>query len=120
MADEALDTMPLTTDQFAVLKMYCKIDSTVEDGMLMQLFHDASEQISSAIEFGTTPEQFLADPQKRDRFFSAAMKQTKEDYETRGLSADIMRYPVITSVDNTINQLRTELPLTEEASNEDE
>ncbi|RUS40199.1 phage gp6-like head-tail connector protein, partial [Lacticaseibacillus paracasei] len=39
MADTTLDKSPLTDEQFQVLKMYLKVDQTIEDPMIMQLVH---------------------------------------------------------------------------------
>lgn len=38
------------------------------------------------------------------------MKQVKEDYDYRGMGAEVMRFPLQTSTTNIINQLRSELP----------
>ena len=103
MADTTLDKSPLTDEQFQVLKMYLKVDQTIEDPMIMQLVHDACGEISSAI-------SFLSNPETRDRFFTALMKQVKEDYDYRGMGAEVMRFPLQTSTTNIINQLRSELP----------
>lgn len=110
MADTTLDKSPLTDEQFQVLKMYLKVDQTIEDPMIMQLVHDACGEISSAISFGSKPEQFLSNPETRDRFFTALMKQVKEDYDYRGMGAEVTRFPLQTSTTNIINQLRSELP----------
>ncbi|WP_432765573.1 head-tail connector protein [Lacticaseibacillus paracasei] len=90
--------------------MYLKVDQTIEDPMIMQLVNDACGEISSAIRFGSTPEQFLSNPETRDRFFTALMKQVKEDYDYRSMGAEVMRFPLQTSTTNIINQLRSELP----------
>ena len=108
MEDTTLGKSPLTDEQFQVLKMYLKVDQTIEDPMIMQLVHDACGEISSAISFGSNPEQFLSNPETRDRFFTALMKQVKEDYDYRGMG--VMRFPLQTSTTNIINQLRSELP----------
>ncbi|MFD1431375.1 MULTISPECIES: head-tail connector protein [Lacticaseibacillus] len=105
---EQLNTDPLTEDQFAVLKMYCKVDNTVEDDLLMQLVHDAGSEIATAIRFGSTPEDFLTPTATRDRFFAAMMRQVKEEYDYRGEGAEVMRYPLLTPVAGIVNQLRTE------------
>ena len=105
---------PLTDAQFAVLKMYCKVDQSVEDDMLDVLASNAETQIASAIRVGLTPESLLSEPLYRDRFFTAVMKQVKEDYDYRGEGAEIMRYQLIEPVANIVNQLRAEVP------NEDE
>ena len=99
----------LTTAQFAVLKMYCKIDQTVEDDMLEALISSASTQIASAVQTGIAPELLLKKPETRDRFFTAVMKQVKEEYDYRGEGADVMRYPLLDTVSAIVNQLRTEV-----------
>lgn len=109
MADEVTYT-GLTDAQFAVLKMYCKIDQTVEDDMLGILASNAESQIANAIQTGLTPESLLSEPLYRDRFFTAVMKQVKEDYDYRGEGAEIMRYQLIEPVANIVNQLRAEVP----------
>ncbi|KRK40896.1 head-tail connector protein [Loigolactobacillus bifermentans] len=108
MADE-LKHAPLTDAQFAVLKMYCKIDQDFEDGMLDVLVNDAATEIASAVQTGLEPAVLLAQPTLCDRYFSAIMKQVKENYDYRGEGAEIMRYPLLEPVVNTINQLRTEV-----------
>lgn len=100
---------PLTDQQFAVLKMYCKVDQDVEDEMIDTLKSAAATQIASAVQTGMTPEALLAQPLTRDRFFSALMKQTKEEYDYRGEGADTMRYPLLDTVADIVNQLRTEV-----------
>ncbi|RNE05582.1 putative phage protein (possible DNA packaging) [Lacticaseibacillus paracasei] len=110
MEDTKLNKILLTDEQFQVLKMYLKVDQTIEDPMIMQLVNDACGEISSAIRFGSNPEQFLSNPETRDRFFTALMKQVKEDYDYRGMGAEVMRFPLQTSTTNIINQLRSELP----------
>lgn len=108
MADEVTHT-GLTDAQFAVLKMYCKIDQTVEDDMLDALIFSVSTQIASAVQTGTAPESLLAKHETRDRFFTAVMKQVKEEYDYRGEGADVMRYPLLDTVSAIVNQLRTEV-----------
>lgn len=104
-----LDTSPLTPEQFATLKMYLKVDQNIEDDMIMLLVHDAADELAKAVRFGSTPEDYLKQPLARDRFFTAIMKQVKEDYDYRGMGAEVMRFPLQTSTTNIINQLRTEI-----------
>lgn len=106
---EPMEHGPLTDEQFAVLKMYCKVDQDVEDGILDVLVSGAADQIASAVQTGMTPESLLAQPLTRDRYFSALMKQVKEDYDYRGEGSDIMRYPLLEPVAGIVNQLRTEV-----------
>lgn len=106
----AADDSLLTDAQLATLKIYLKVDQDVEDNLLKVLIADAGQEISSAIQFGSKPEDFLTNPEMRDRFFTALMKQVKEDYDYRGMGAEVMRFPLQNSTINTINQLRSELP----------
>ncbi|ABY84308.1 head-tail connector protein [Lactobacillus phage Lrm1] len=104
------DDMLLTDEQFATLKMYVKVDQGIEDDMLKLLINDAGTELSAAIKTGSKPEDYLSNPEVRDRFFTALMKQVKEDYDYRGMGAEVMRFPLQTSTTNIINQLRSELP----------
>lgn len=100
---------PLSEQQFAVLKMYAKIDNTIEDDLLDVLISGSATQIANAIHTGVSPEQLLQTRSTRDRFFTAIMQQVKEQYDNRGESADVMRYPLVDTVSAIVNQLRTEV-----------
>lgn len=107
MADDN-DTL-LSDEQLETLKTYAKIDQDIEDNMLKVLINDAGWELAAAIRTGSRPEDYLSKPEIRDRFFSALMKQVKEDYDYRGMGAEVMRFPLQTSTINIINQLRSEL-----------
>lgn len=85
------------------VKIYCKIDFDFEDEVIRDvLIPSVQDQICFAIEEGSTPETFADYP----KFDLAVMKQVKEEYEHRGLSADSERYPLANGVLNIIHQLR--------------
>ena len=84
------------------VKLYCKIDFDFEDELLQLMIDSAEEQICFAIKDGSKPEDFADYP----KFKMAVLKQVKEEYDHRGLSADTMRYPLANGVLNIIHQLR--------------
>lgn len=84
------------------VKLYCKIDFDFEDDIIKLMILSAQDQICSAIEEGSTPETFASYPE----FKLAVLKQVKEEYDHRGLSADSMRFPLANGVLNIIHQLR--------------
>ena len=88
------------------VKLYCKIDFDFEDELLQLMIESAEEQICFAIKDGSKPEDFADYP----KFKMAVLKQVKEEYDHRGLSADTMRYPLANGVLNIIHQLRLILP----------
>ena len=88
------------------VKLYCKIDFDFEDELLRLMIESAEEQICFAIKDGSKPEDFADYP----KFKMAVLKQVKEEYDHRGLSADTMRYPLANGVLNIIHQLRLILP----------
>ncbi|WP_438477352.1 head-tail connector protein [Streptococcus pluranimalium] len=94
--------MEVTPDYLEKVKLYCKIDYDFEDDILTTVIEGVQEQLCFAIEEGITPEDFAKHP----KFDLAVMKQVKEEYEHRGLSADSMRYPLANGVLNIIHQLR--------------
>ncbi|ERL64047.1 hypothetical protein L248_1694 [Schleiferilactobacillus shenzhenensis LY-73] len=94
--------------------MYAKIDQDIEDDMLQFLVTDAGAELAAAIKMGSNPEDYLSKPEYRDRFFAALAKTVKEDYDYRGLGAEIMRYPLSTPVTNVIHQLRAEVETAED------
>ena len=80
-----------------------------EDELLQLMIESAEEQICFAIKDGSKPEDFADYP----KFKMAVLKQVKEEYDHRGLSADTMRYPLANGVLNIIHQLRLILPTEE-------
>ncbi|HEP5559292.1 phage protein [Streptococcus dysgalactiae subsp. equisimilis] len=84
------------------VKLYCKIDYDFEDEIIEIMIKSAQDQICFAIEAGSTAEDFKDFP----KFELAVMKQVKEEYDHRGLSADSFRYPLANGVLNIIHQLR--------------
>ncbi|HEM3661149.1 TPA: phage head-tail connector protein [Streptococcus suis] len=95
--------MEITKEYLEKVKVYCKIDVDYEDDILEEFIIPAvQEQICFAIEEGSCPETFKDYP----KFDLAVMKQVKEEYEHRGLSADSERYPLANGVLNIIHQLR--------------
>ncbi|HEM3192936.1 TPA: head-tail connector protein [Streptococcus suis] len=95
--------MEITKEYLDKVKLYCKIDIDYEDDVLQDIIiPSVQEQICFAIEEGATPETFKGYP----KFDLAVMKQVKEEYEHRGLSADSERYPLANGVLNIIHQLR--------------
>lgn len=95
--------MEITKEYLDKVKLYCKIDIDYEDDVLQDIIiPSVQEQICFAIEEGATPETFKGYP----KFDLAVMKQVKEEYEHRGLSADRERYPLANGVLNIIHQLR--------------
>ena len=87
-------------------KLYAKIDFDFEDELLQLMIESAEEQICFAIKDGSKPADFTNYP----KFKMAVLKQVKEEYDHRGLSADTMRYPLANGVLNIIHQLRLILP----------
>ena len=84
------------------VKLYCKIDYDFEDEIIEIMIKSAQDQICFAIEAGSTAEDFKDFP----KFELAVMKQVKEEYDHRGLSADSFRYPLANGVLNIIHQVR--------------
>ena len=94
--------MEITQEYLDKVKMYCKIDLGYEDEILKEIIIPAvQEQICFAVEEGSTPATFKDFP----KFDLAVMKQVKEEYEHRGLSAGRERYPLANGVLNIIHQL---------------
>ena len=91
------------------VKLYCKIDFDFENELLQLMIESAEEQICFAIKDGSKPEDFAT----YSKFKLAVLKQVKEEYDHRGLSADTMRYPLANGVLNIIHQLRLILPTEE-------
>ncbi|VTS13499.1 phage protein [Streptococcus pseudoporcinus] len=94
--------MTVSPELLDKVKVYCKIDYDFEDEIVEMMILSAQNQICFAIEKDSTPDTFANFPQ----FELAVMKQVKEEYDHRGLSADSMRYPLANGVLNIIHQLR--------------
>ena len=100
MADQLL-----TKEQFETLKNYCKVDQDFDDDVLLNMVDSAALMITRAVQFDAKPEIFIDDP----RFKIALMKQVKEDYYQRGLTADNYRPELTNSIADIVNQLRSEV-----------
>ena len=94
--------MAVTPEFLNEVKLYAKIDFDFEDELLRLMIESAEEQICFAIKDGSKPEDFTNYP----KFKMAVLKQVKEEYDHRGLSADTVRYPLANGVLNIIHQLR--------------
>lgn len=84
------------------VKLYAKIDYDFEDEVLLEVMEAVADQLLFAIDENASFEDF----KDNSKFKLALMKQVKEEYEHRGLSADSMRYPLANGVLNIIHQLR--------------
>ena len=62
-------------------------------------------EIARAIKYGSAPNDYVNEP----RFKIALMKQVKEDYYQRGLTADAYRPELVSGINGIVNQLRGEL-----------
>ncbi|MFT9003794.1 MAG: head-tail connector protein [Liquorilactobacillus hordei] len=103
----------LTDDQFATLKLYCKIDQDFDDDVLKNLVDSTGLEIARAIQAGSTPATFINDP----RFLTALMKQVKEGYYQRGLTSDSSyRAELANGIEDIVNQMRAELSDDDEAN----
>lgn len=101
--------MRLTDEQFATIKNYCKIDQDFDDDVLHIIIDGASDVIAKAIVEDGTSDTFLVSEDKYDsRFFVAVMKQVAEEYTQRGLTSTNYRFELLTGLNSTINQLRSE------------
>lgn len=92
----------LNDNEFQLIKNYLKVDTDYEDELIKELLDASALEIVDAINISKTPEDFKDDY----RFKLAVKKQVKEEYEHRGLSADMMRYGLANGVENIIHQLR--------------
>lgn len=97
--------MILTGDEFANLKNYCKIDQDYDDDVLKMIINADEIEIARAIKADSLPSEYVNEP----RFKIALMKQVKEDYYQRGLTADAYRPELTSGINGIINQLRGEL-----------
>lgn len=97
--------MMLTDAEFQNLKNYCKIDQDFDDDVLKMLVNSVEWELAKAISPVVKPEDFKTEP----RFKIALMKEVKEEYYERGLTAGTHRYDLLLGLDGIINQLRSEL-----------
>lgn len=97
--------MILTDAEFANLKNYCKIDQDYDDDVLKMIINADEIEIARAIKYGSVPNDYVNEP----RFKIALMKQVKEDYYQRGLTADAYRPELVSGINGIVNQLRGEL-----------
>lgn len=97
--------MILTDAEFANLKNYCKIDQDYDDDVLKMIISADEIEIARAIKYGSAPNDYVNEP----RFKIALMKQVKEDYYQRGLTADAYRPELVSGINGIVNQLRGEL-----------
>lgn len=97
--------MILTDAEFANLKNYCKIDQYYDDNVLKMIINADEIEIARAIKYGSVPNDYVNEP----RFKIALMKQVKEDYYQRGLTADAYRPELVSGINGIVNQLRGEL-----------
>lgn len=94
----------LPSEKLETLKNYCKIDQDFDDELLKALVNASALELARAIKSESRPTEFINEP----RFFIALMKQVKEDYYLRGITADSYRPILANSVIGIINQLRAE------------
>lgn len=97
--------MILTDDEFYNLKNYCKIDQDYDDDVLKMIINADEIEIARAIKYGSAPSDYVNEP----RFKIALMKQVKEDYYQRGLTANAYRPELVSGINGIVNQLRGEL-----------
>lgn len=97
--------MILTDAEFSNLKNYCKIDQDYDDDVLKMIISADEIEIARAIKYGSVPNDYVNEP----RFKIALMKQVKEDYYQRGLTADAYRPELVSGINGIVNQLRGEL-----------
>lgn len=97
--------MMLTDTEFENLKNYCKIDQDYDDEVLKMIVNADEIEIARAIKYDSVPSDYTNEP----RFKIALMKQVKEDYYQRGLTADAYRPELTSGINGIINQLRGEL-----------
>ena len=87
------------------LKNYCKVDQDFDDEIIIEMANAAAAMIAKAIDKSNTPDDYADEP----RFKIAVMKQVKEDYYERGLTADSYRPEIGSGINGIINQLRSEV-----------
>lgn len=101
--------MTFTDEQYDIVKLYLKVSQDIEKTMIIQMMISAGDELAKAISSDMTAEDFLNDDRFKSRFFTALLKQVKEEYDYRGLGSEVMRFPIQTPVVNIINQIRAEL-----------
>lgn len=87
------------------LKNYCKVDQDFDNDIIIDMANAAAIMIAKAISKSSEPEDYAREP----RFKIAVMKQVKEDYYERGLTADSYRPEIGSGINGIINQLRSEV-----------
>lgn len=90
---------------FANLKNYCKIDQDFDDEILKIIVDAAALMIARAIKWESKPADYSDEP----RFKIALMKQVKEDFYERGITADSYRPVLSSGIDGLINQISSEV-----------
>ena len=95
----------ITEEKFLEIKKYLKVDIDFEDDLIKEFLDSCALQLVDAIDITMKPEDFMDEP----RFHLAVKKQTKEEYEHRGLTADTMRHGLANGVENIIHQLRVKV-----------
>ena len=91
--------------QFLEIKKYLKVDIDFEDDLIKEFLDSCALQLVDAIDITMKLEDFMDEP----RFHLAVKKQTKEEYEHRGLTADTIRHGLANGVENIIHQLRVKV-----------
>ena len=90
---------------FANLKNYCKIDQDFDDEILKIIVDAAALMIARAIKWESKPADYFDEP----RFKIALMKQVKEYFYERGITADSYRPVLSSGIDGLINQISSEV-----------
>lgn len=97
----------ITEEKFLEIKKYLKVDIDFEDDLIKEFLDSCALQLVDAIDITMKPEDFIDEP----RFHLAVKKQTKEEYEHRGLTAGTMRHGLANGVENIIHQLRVKVSI---------
>lgn len=96
------------------LKDYCKVDQDFDDEILKMMIDAAALMIARAINIDSKPADYVNEP----RFKIALMKQVKEDYYERGITADSYRPILSSGIDGLINQIRSEVNSNEDSEHD--
>lgn len=111
----AVDNTFSSNEQFfANLKNYCKIDQDFDDEILKMIVDAAALMIARAIKWESKPADYSDEP----RFKIALMKQVKEDFYERGITADSYRPVLSGGIDGLINQISSEVNNNETTTND--